>query len=129
MPFACRTRSTARPRRCSARRPRSRRTSSSSRNNPGMANRYTRQAPSPRYRRLIEQYQLMHTQGEVHLGIPPEQTFPGKSLPKQAPHIKRLVKRTGARTILDDGCGKGQQYRMHRIRDEDEGVEYADIKS
>ena len=94
-----------------------------------MANRFSRQAPSPRYRRLIEQYQLMHTQGEVHLGIPPEETFPGKSLPKQAPHIKRLIKQTGAKTVLDYGCGKGQQYRGYRIRDDAEGIEYADIKS
>jgi len=94
-----------------------------------MASRYTRQSPSPRYRRLIEQYHLMHTQGEIHLGIPPEETFPGKSLPKEAPHIKRLIKRTNARTLLDYGCGKGQQYRDYRIRDDEEGIEYANITS
>ena len=38
----------------------------------------------------------MHLHGEQHLGIPPEQTFPGASLPKQAPGIKRLIKATGA---------------------------------
>ena len=70
---------------------------------------YSRASPSPRYRRLIEQYRLMHTQGEIHLGIPPERTFPGQSLPPQAPNIKRLIKATGARTLLDYGCGKGQQ--------------------
>ena len=90
---------------------------------------FTRAAPSPRYRRLIEQYQLMHTQGEIHLGIPPEQTFPGQSLPPQAPHIKRLIKATGARTLLDYGCGKGRQYWPYRIRDAEEGIEYADIKT
>jgi hypothetical protein len=90
---------------------------------------FTRASPSPRYRRLIEQYQLMHTQGEIHLGIPPDQTFPGQSLPPQAPHIKRLIKATGARTLLDYGCGKGRQYWPHRIRDDQEGIEYPDIKS
>lgn len=94
-----------------------------------MKEKFTRASPSPRYRRLIEQYQLMHTQGEIHLGIPPDQTFPGQSLPPQAPHIKRLIKATGARTLLDYGCGKGRQYWPHRIRDEQEGVEYPDIKS
>ena len=47
-----------------------------------MATKFSRAAPSPRYRRLVEQYQLMHLHGETHLGIPPEQTFPGASLPK-----------------------------------------------
>lgn len=90
---------------------------------------YSRAAPSPRYRRLLEQYQHMHLHGEEHLGIPPESTFPGKSLPKQAPAIKRLIKATGATTILDYGCGKGQQYWPRRVADEAEGIEYPDIKS
>jgi hypothetical protein len=90
---------------------------------------FSRASPSPRYRRLIEQYQLMHTQGEIHLGIPPERTFPGQSLPPQAPNIKRLIKATAARTLLDYGCGKGQQYWPHRMRDAEEGIEYPDIRS
>jgi hypothetical protein len=94
-----------------------------------MAGKYTRSAPSPRYRRLIEQYQLMHVNGETHLGIPPENTFPGQSLPKEAPRIKRLIKLSGARTILDYGCGKGQQYLPLRISDAEERTEYPDIRS
>jgi hypothetical protein len=94
-----------------------------------MAGKYTRAAPSPRYRRLIEQYQLMHEHGETHLGIPPEETFPGRSLPKEAPRIKRLIKLSGARTILDYGCGKGRQYLPLRITDEEERTEYPDIRS
>ncbi len=90
---------------------------------------YSRAAPSPRYRRLLEQYQHMHLHGEQHLGIPPEQTFPGASLPKQAPAIKRLIKATSAATILDYGCGKGQQYWPRRVVDADDGVDYPDIKS
>ena len=76
-----------------------------------MQTKFTRASPSPRYRRLLEQYRLMHVNGETHLGIPPEQTFPGMSLPKEAPHIKRLIKQTGASTLLDYGCGKGQGNR------------------
>jgi hypothetical protein len=90
---------------------------------------YTRAAPSPRYRRLIEQYQQMHLLGDQHTGVPPEKTFPGASLPRQAPHIKRLIKATGATTILDYGCGKGQQYLPLRITDPAEGIEYPDIQS
>jgi len=81
---------------------------------------YTRQFPSPRYRQLVEQYRIMHVEGEKFLGIPPERTFPGSSLAPQAAHIKRLVERTGARSLLDYGSGKGRQY---------EGIEYPDFKS
>jgi hypothetical protein len=94
-----------------------------------VASKYTRAAPSPRYRRLVEQYQLMHLHGETHLGIPPERTFPGASLPKEAARIKRLIKQTGATTILDYGAGKGQQYWPLRMADQDEGIDYPDIKS
>lgn len=94
-----------------------------------MATRYTRAAPSPRYRRLVEQYQLMHLHGESHLGIPPEQTFSGASLPKEASRIKRLITETGAKTILDYGAGKGQQYWPRRMVDEQEGIDYPDIRS
>jgi len=94
-----------------------------------MGKNYTRAAPSPRYRRLLEQYQTMHLHGETRLGIPPEQTFPGASLPKEAPRIKRLIVETGAKTLLDYGSGKGQQYWPRRMADPSEGVEYPDIKS
>jgi hypothetical protein len=44
---------------------------------------------------------------DTHPGIPPEQTFSGQSLPKEAQPIKRLVKLTGAHTFLDYGSGEG----------------------
>lgn len=94
-----------------------------------MNTKYTRAAPSPRYRRLLEQYRSMHLHGETRLGIPPEQTFPGASLPKEAPRIKKLIVQTCAKTLLDYGSGKGQQYWPRRIADPAEGVEYPDIKS
>jgi hypothetical protein len=90
---------------------------------------YSRAAPSPRYRRLVAQYELMHSQGETHLGIPPEATFTGHSLPPQAARIKRLITRTASRTILDYGCGKGQQYWPRRMVDENDGIDYPDVKS
>jgi hypothetical protein len=90
---------------------------------------FSRASPSPRYRRLLEQYQQMHLLGDQHTGAPPEETFPGASLPRQAPSIKRLIKATGATTLLDYGCGKGQQYLPRRITDSDEGIEYPDMQS
>ncbi len=76
---------------------------------------YTRGSPSPRYRALMAQYARMHVEGEARLGIPPEQTFPGASLPPHIGHIKKLIEATGARTILDYGSGKGLQYRPQKI--------------
>lgn len=90
---------------------------------------YSRKTPSPRYRRLIEQYRLLHGQGERKLGIPAERTFAGQSLPPQAAHIKRLIRRTAAQTILDYGSGKGLQYRLERIVDDEDGIDYPDIPS
>ena len=57
-------------------------------------------------------YREMHLQGERFLGIPAEHTFPGLSLPAQAPRIKRLVELTDAANILDYGSGKGRQYEL-----------------
>jgi hypothetical protein len=79
---------------------------------------YSRASPSPRYQRLLGLYREMHRDGEVHLGIPPDQTFPGKSLPPQAGHIKRLIDATGAKTVLDYGSGKGNQYLPMPWKDE-----------
>lgn len=81
---------------------------------PEMA-KYNRAHPSPRYQALTRLYRQMHEQGETFLGIPPEQTFPGLSLPPQAARIKRLIDATGSRRILDYGSGKGQQYQARNI--------------
>jgi hypothetical protein len=76
---------------------------------------YSRASPSPRYRDLIAQYRTMHTEGERFLGVPAEQTFSGISLLPQAEDIKRLIRQTGAASILDYGSGKGTQYLPQRI--------------
>lgn len=76
---------------------------------------FTRAAPSPRYRDLVEMYRTMHFEGERFLNIPPEETFPGLSLPAQAGRVKRLIEATGAKNILDYGSGKGQQYDLRDI--------------
>lgn len=76
---------------------------------------YSRAHPSARYRELLALYGRMHLEGETTLGLPPQQTFPGSSL---APHIARIkawIERTGSRTILDYGAGKGLQYRPQKV--------------
>ena len=87
---------------------------------------YTRTSPSPRYQALLEQYRLMHTEGERFHHIPPEQTFAGQSLPRHTATIKALVDRHRARTLLDYGSGKGLQYEACRIKAAD-GTEFASI--
>jgi len=79
---------------------------------------YSRANPSLRYSELQQLYRTMHDRGETFLRIPPEKTFPGKSLFAHRVDIKRMIERTGARTILDYGSGKGQQYDPRPIRDE-----------
>ena len=94
-----------------------------------MKAKHSRQSPSPRYRRLLEQYRMLHENGERHLGIPPQDTFAGGSLAPQAPYIKRLIRSSGARSILDYGSGKGRQYDLRRVVDREDGIDYPDIKS
>ena len=71
---------------------------------------YSRNNPSPRFRELLEQYRAMHRDGDVRGGTPAVETFDGKSLPRQASRIKKLILRTGAKALLDYGSGKGRQY-------------------
>jgi hypothetical protein len=71
---------------------------------------YSRANPSPRYLELQRMYRELHECGEQNLGLPPEKTFNGLSLMSQLERIKSLIDRTGSRTVLDYGSGKGQQY-------------------
>ena len=93
---------------------------------------YSRECPSPRYREMTELYRRLHREGERRLGLTPEETYPGVSLLPQIQRIKALIDSTGARTILDYGCGKGMQYEPHELRIPGAGVwdgviEYWDI--
>lgn len=78
---------------------------------------FTRDHPSPRYHELVSLYRQMHEHGEQFLGTRAAETFPGLSLDAQIARIKALIARTGAQTVLDYGCGKGQQYQPRRISD------------
>jgi hypothetical protein len=76
---------------------------------------YNRANPSPRYRELLALYARMHVEGEARLGIPAALTFPGTSLVPHVARIKLLVDATGAKTVLDYGAGKGEQYRPFAV--------------
>jgi hypothetical protein len=73
---------------------------------------YDRQNPSPRYREMVALYSTLHQEGEQRLGLTAEETYPGVSLLPHLGRIKALIERTGARTLLDYGCGKGLQYEL-----------------
>ena len=93
---------------------------------------YSRDNPSPNYRRMVDLYRELHNQGEHRLGQPPAATFPGVSLFPHIGRVKALIERTGARTVLDYGCGKGYQYEPQKISVPGEGewegvIEYWDI--
>jgi hypothetical protein len=79
------------------------------------ADAFSRANPSPRYVELVRLYREMHENGEKFLRIRPEDTFPGLSLPIQAPRIRALIEQTGALRLLDYGSGKGQQYQARNL--------------
>lgn len=71
---------------------------------------FSRQSPSPRYLELVNLYNTLHNEGEISLGLPAEQTFPGKSLIPHVYRIKKLIDKYNVKTLLDYGSGKGIQY-------------------
>ena len=53
---------------------------------------------------LIPAYRELHRQGK----------FPGTSIGPYVERIAELVRESGAQTLLDYGCGGGEQYTKHR---------------
>lgn len=93
---------------------------------------FTRQNPSARYLELTGLYRRLHSEGERRLGLTADQTYPGISLLPHVKRIKDLIDRTGARTLLDYGCGKGYQYDPKLITIPDAGtwdsvIDYWDV--
>jgi hypothetical protein len=76
---------------------------------------YSRQSPSPRYLEMMALYRQLHRDGEPQLGLKGVETYPGVSLLPHLARIKALIERTGARSVLDYGCGKGMQYELTNI--------------
>ena len=53
---------------------------------------------------LVPAYERLHRQSK----------FPGTSIGPYVPQIAELVRESGAQTLLDYGCGAGEQYTKHR---------------
>jgi hypothetical protein len=75
----------------------------------------SRSNPSARYKELVTMYRQMHDHGDASNNIAPVMMFSGHSMPGNAPKIKQHIERTGAKTLLDYGCGKGLQYQVNNI--------------
>jgi len=71
---------------------------------------YSRSQPSPRYAKLMAQYQDMHRHGDKLNNLTAEQTFQGVSLRDHINAIKMVIDRSGAKSLLDYGCGKAEGY-------------------
>jgi len=69
-----------------------------------MPNENSRDSPSPRYVRLLNEYLQLHTESE--------RIFSGGSLADHLPDIRRMVAKSGAKTLLDYGSGKGALYKL-----------------
>jgi len=76
---------------------------------------YSRQLPSRRYQELLEQYRMLHADGEVSRGLSAEETYAGVSLLRHCAEIRELIGKTGASSLLDYGCGKGIAYELSPI--------------
>lgn len=63
---------------------------------------------------LIEQYQQLHAESHKH--------FRGYTTKLIAAEVDRLVKETGAKTLLDYGCGKGFQYSERQYHERWGGI-------
>lgn len=72
---------------------------------------FTAERPSERYRELLSLYAQMHDEGRPDTGHSAESTFSGISLTEHVEPIAALVRRHGARTILDYGAGKASLYK------------------
>ncbi len=73
---------------------------------------YSQANPSARYRELLAVYQQMHREGVPDQKIAAEKTFPGTTALLYATPVRDLIINTHSKTMLDYGCGKGQQYKM-----------------
>ncbi|MET4806874.1 class I SAM-dependent methyltransferase [Limibacillus sp. MBR-115] len=71
---------------------------------------FTKERPSRRFTEMLEQYRILHEQGEQTLELEPQQTFSGKSLARHLADIGKLCGRHGASSLLDYGCGKALFY-------------------
>lgn len=72
---------------------------------------WSKAAPSEHFRELLEQYQKMHGIENTKPKRGRKKLFRGQSLDRHVETIGELVRRTGAKTILDYGSGKAGRYQ------------------
>ncbi|MCU0732189.1 MAG: hypothetical protein MUE84_11485 [Hyphomonas sp.] len=77
---------------------------------------YSRQNPSPTFRKLEEMYKEVHLAGFENCGIDSAQTFDGISLYGHIAPIRGMIAATGAPSVLDFGSGKGQLYKESGLK-------------
>jgi len=78
---------------------------------------YTRDNPSPEYAQMVEMYSTLHEEGaeserRKDAKRSAQRTFRGRSLLENAPALKEMIARTGSKSLLDYGCGKGEAYEQ-----------------
>lgn len=76
---------------------------------------YSRENPSKRYRELLRLYQEMHAHGTTQSGAGSSEMYMGRSLLPHLDTIQALIQKTGARSLLDYGSGKGALYKARNI--------------
>lgn len=74
---------------------------------------HSRLDPSPRYGSMIEQYRSLHSK---------RSRYPGISLLPHVDRIGALIAATGARTLLDYGCGKATLHKAALLLRDDGSV-------
>jgi hypothetical protein len=83
---------------------------------------FSRQSPSPRYQELIGQNRQLHLEGNPAQNLSAPDAFPGKSLFRQLPRIRNLIRATQSTSMLDYGCGKGMQYQVGKFFIDDQAI-------
>lgn len=70
----------------------------------------TQPAPSDRYKDLLEQYKIMHADGDPGTELAPQDTFNGRSILNYADSLKSVMTVMMPQSALDYGSGKGLAY-------------------
>ena len=80
---------------------------------------YSRANPSPRYQELTGVYRRSTPRANASI-FPPQDTFPGLSLPPQAGRVKRLIERYRRPVRFSTtAAGKGRQYDVRNFKADD----------